>query len=251
MKGKKLQLFFMALSILFITDCEYSVDVAPDANEYASIVTEYDWMDGLNLQDVSKDIFKYVKYAFTDVKMVSWFYDDSDRIPAFSQFDPSYQYFPDIDERLRAYADEYDSDSLYWHLLSVDMFEPNQGGGALTYGRAADLDMGVNEPPTPVSERYSMIFTEDIINDLTEYGLEEDIPKALVFTVVHELGHQRAGLTHPNQYLQHHDPDFSCAMDPNVLITLSPKFCKVTNPDYYWQESNCLENIEGNYGTFE
>ena len=93
------------------------------------------------------------------------------------------------------------------------------------------------------------MWTQDIIDHYVAYNDEENIPAALVTTVVHELGHQRAGLTDADEYPQYHDFLFDCVMDAGSPITMSPKFCKEVDTDF-GQESSCLENLEANYGNF-
>jgi len=155
-----------------------------------------------------------------------------------------YDYFPDTEFELRQYAEDHDEDDYPWHLLSVNKYEENKNG-VFVYGRSANLNQGYHLPPTPAEERYSMVFTQDIIDDLTLWNETEKIPAALVTTAVHELGHQRAGLTCSNTWAHTEE----CVMSGESGVSMDPRFCR-TIEDTLWQTTHCLENIESNYGNF-
>ena len=136
-----------------------------------------------------------------------------------------------------------------WHLLSVDSFELNQGNVPIYHGVAS-----FDEPNVPISvvnDRYSMVFTQDILSDYTSTGDSAWIPGALVTTIIHELGHERAGLTDVWEYPNFHAMGVNCVMEYSISIDVnSPRFCNVMQENAHPnQVSHCLENIRSNYGT--
>lgn len=235
---------------LFIIGCDPAIP--PNSDEYASMVVEYDWMNNLDLRDTNLSsiagLFVHVEYAFDKVGIAHHFYNDNERIPNISDYDPGYTIFPDNDPILRAYANANGSDTLYWHLLSVDRFIPNQSGGAIEYGRANNMNQGENLPGTPFNDRYSMIFTQDIYDNFENTNDLSKIPDAFITTVVHELGHQRAGLTHVGEYPEYHENNF-CVMSRSSGLTTNPRFCDEISLDS-WQTSHCLMNFEKNYAVY-
>jgi len=241
----------LLLLFMIFFNCSWQIEPPPNAQDYASIVVEFDWMQGYDLEDFNYNktqfSFDYVYDAFDDVGLTFHIIGDPVRIPPYSEYDPSYPYFPETNDRLlRNYAKAYDCDSLSWHLLSVNSSTTYKINGIFIAGRSTNLNSGPNVPPTPANERYSMIFTQDII-DYNSNNPSIIVPY-LVTIVVHELGHQRAGLTDATAYSIYHDLNFNCVMHYFSPITLNPRFCKeITGAN---QVSSCKQNIEANYGNF-
>ena len=81
---KKLISWLNVIVIVILNNSCAPVETPPDADQYASLVAEYDWMENMNLKDYEKSLFNYVKSSFSDVGMQAWFYDDPNRIPTFN-----------------------------------------------------------------------------------------------------------------------------------------------------------------------
>lgn len=232
--------------LLLLTSCAPDV---PDATEYASLFFEYDYIAGWHINNISLDksgvdqATQYLIEAFHDVGLTTNIAHDDNDIP---QYDTLGTPFPDNEEALRNYAKSNDRGDFPWHLLSVDKYAPNQSGGGITHGRAADLNNGNHLPPSPPEERYSIIFTQDIVDSYSLSGDNAAIAAALITTAVHELGHQRAGLTDANAYPDYHGND--CLMHGGTPFSLTPKFCKTFDTNN--QTSTCLQIIKDNYGNF-
>ncbi len=105
--------------MFFILGC--NTEKPPDSNEFATLVSEYDWIEGLDLREVfglendNVGIFGYVDAAFIEVGMRTYFHRESNRIPTYKVYDENYDfdYFPNDDLSLRQYAATYDNNNLY------------------------------------------------------------------------------------------------------------------------------------------
>lgn len=242
--------------IILCFGCQFQLsEVPPDAQSYASMVIEYDWMDGYDLRNeaVGDEQFSFVNVSnsFEDVGMEFYQYPDEDELlESYATFDPGYPspYFPSNDVLLRDFAHQFDTDSLRWHLLAVDGYEdnPHPNDGTIN-ALGISTEYTPNTVPTPHYKRFSYIFVQDISDYFSGNYTYNRIP-GFITTVMHELGHQRAGLTHQQTYPQYHDASFACVMGYFSGVTSDPLFCKEITDQV--QESSCLTNLEDNYGNF-
>ena len=156
--------------------------------------------------------------------------------------------FPIDDASLRAYASDNNDINFSWHLYSLNRNIDNIDGILRTAG-IATLH-GENVPHDLAQERYSMVFMQDIqyyVNNMSNTG---PLVANLITAVVHELGHQRAGLTHNSgSTTKYHDGLSACVMAKNPSATHTPQFCiEITDPQN--QVSSCKQNIENNFQVY-
>lgn len=247
----KFKLLLVLASIISIS-CESALDIVVNAQTKASMKVEYDYMEFYDEDNNLFGIIQYVIDAFSDAGIKSEFYADTGNI--LPQYD-AWGYFPTDDKKLREYAKlHYDflSDGLNWHLLYVDLYEGNKNE-LTTLGIAANLNNGFNTPPTPVNERFSMLFWQDIKNNYPDSLLQ----RIGVFLTTHELGHQRAGLSDihgPDGQPQYHNmtdnngdsqADIPCVMSYFSPFTLEPVFCYDT-PDDLDNTNSCNDILQNN-----
>ncbi|MCH7573546.1 MAG: hypothetical protein IIA59_00300 [Candidatus Marinimicrobia bacterium] len=254
------RLFAAAISVLMFASCtqEY-IDLgnANDVNatDSASLVFEHDYISGnyinaaASIRSGVSSATDYVIAVFEDVGLaVRMVDDDTNILPKYTDANGVTGPFPNNDVELRTYALAHDNGKYPWHLLSVDKFELNGPGNDLIYGVATGLNNGIHLPPSPPEERYSMIFTYDITVDYQNANNEPGIAAALITTAVHELGHQRAGLTDAfNAPSLYHGG--GCVMVYATPETLTPRFCR-TIDDSSSQTTHCLQIFEANYDNF-
>lgn len=201
---------------------------------------EYDFMPGYDASDDDFDYFNLLHAAFVDIGYnPSWMRDDDHELPANGyNGDP----FPVDDRSLRSYSRTHfdhtaDFTLRRWHLLCVHQTAATDG----RLGQAAELNNGVNSPPSPVIERFSMIFLADIRDAYPSFSERYSVT---IRTTVHELGHQRAGLTHVQTSSEFHQsiaPNY-CVMD-NLGVFNTPRFC-VDFPSADGDDFNsCYDNL--------
>lgn len=253
---KKYILIFEIIIIYLLMSCAGVGGGPNDGSAKNTVKIEYDWMSGETFSAIAGyyDIPYYIKFAFSKVEISYWQIKEQYPVDSYKnwfleyfpqQTAPSVDIFPDDDSYLRLYAKYYDNENLDWHILTLDSFEDINA-----MGRSADLTNGVNISPTPIVQRYSMVFIENI----KDYYSEDDEVKATVTTAVHELGHQIGGLTHPTEsdYYQYHYSaegptaftDY-CVMAYGYPVTITPEFCNEMQ-EIYIQVSNCKQNLLNN-----
>ena len=126
-------------------------------------------------------------------------------------------------------------DSLEYYLASFKGWAPNKGKPDYQKVWGVTPASSPNIPPT---NKYSYLFIDDIPFEEQWETLTKE--RLVAFTLIHEFGHQRAGLTHPSEHGEYHDPNYDCVMtlgsnlsDPqtreDVLNTMG--FCWSTDPD--------------------
>jgi len=226
---------------------------------------EYDHMEGLDvwnghLDDSSrKEVLDIFKEVVLDLNMDP----DEQNLPDYVDQDGIPGPFPDDFEEILLYVNAHYNTTLgySWHLLAVDNYELNgptyQGNPGITITPPAS-----NQVRNIASERFSFIFVQDIDNYAANEGWSIEKTDSLKWEVIaHELGHQRAGLTHPldsegsqyhNQLMdldENYGEDAVCIMQSNAWGWLPGgeiRFCTQDYPyqdAYYQHNSTCLGNI--------
>ncbi|MGH7455919.1 MAG: hypothetical protein ACREAE_04390 [Nitrosopumilaceae archaeon] len=122
-----------------------------------------------------------------------------------------------------------------FHFLSVNYAESNSGALLAVPGISALLT-DFNQSQTPQEKRCTFLFWGDILAKLSSFPA--DIRRAAVASSTHELGHQRMGLTHLEEYPQYHNSGvdqfyYKCVMRGNISgidtsptdYQLNPVFC--------------------------
>lgn len=217
-------------------DGDFSEEVAYRVEHMFS--TEGDVASSFNKVDISTDFKKRTSLIPT--------YDDySSGVEEW--FPINYEL---LDEYHETYGTEIDS-NYYWFLYYVDGYELNHLGGIFNLnamGLASLMDRGINNSPS-VGKRYSFVFVEDI---LTAYeGFEDDQGLWILKTTIHELGHQRAGLTdndNPFFYEYHPIENRVCVMD-YYSPKDSLKFCDYIENEET-QETHCREVFSENVSVY-
>lgn len=163
---------------------------------------EYDYQDGYMLEDFSK-LFSMVRGAFeevgTDITICRdefWFSPDS-------EFFTPEGFLKSI--QLEQFFIAHKTMDLDYYLASAEGLDLNHPPGSLLYWGATRS----TPPNTPPNPKWSFVFVGDIPAE--EYGGSWTKRRHVTYTVIHELGHQRAGLTHPEDFDCYHNQDW-CIM---------------------------------------
>jgi len=243
---------FIITLLVLLSSCGFNAP--PDYQKFASMIVEVDWMPNYSLQDqeFANRLFSFKKVydVYDEVGIESQFQHDSEpenRLVSYNTFNPDYFYtgFSGVDRDLREYASHFDNEDFSWHLLCVDRLAANQFRDLPVLGATIFDENNPNHPIQTDTERGSFIFTQDIIDRYEDLNDTYGIISGLEFTTIHELGHQRAGLTDVAGHEQYHDMNTLCVM--GGTLTESPHFCKDTSGP---NVSSCLTNIKANYGVF-
>ena len=168
---------------------------------------EIGWMEGLydNVQGA-------FEFAGTDITICSiqgeppFFPDD----PQFFTADGFLRY-----ERLESFYYAHKSSGLVYYLASADGVDLNHPRGSLVYWGVTREYPSPNVPPNP---KWSFIFVGDIPEE--DYGDRLTKHRHVTYATIHELGHQRAGLTHPEEYDEYHHPTYPCIMHTHYNVTI-------------------------------
>ncbi len=141
---------------------------------------------------------------------------------------------------LEPFFSEHKTSSLIYYLASARGLFENQGAQYKIWGATKPYPQP-NVPPNP---KWSFIFVGDIPEE--HYGGRWTKHRHVTYATIHELGHQRAGLTHPGLYPQYHQATYPCIMDTNVTseVLNAMGFCWSSNPNspdncrYFLQQQN-------------
>ena len=180
---------------------------------------EFDRMPGYHVDGIYPDYIELLISAFMDIGFSPDFFGHE--IAQLPGFGPNG--FPFDEFELRNWARNHfdnitNAQQRRWHLLVVDYVEDMP----LTVGLAVSPNNGWNNVPTPIDERYSMVFYGTLLN----FYSGAELKNITIRTTVHELGHQRAGLTHVQKSSEFHQsiaPNY-CVMD-NLGVLNTPRFC--------------------------
>lgn len=140
-----------------------------------------------------------------------------------------YEYFTGTDPNY------FDSDSLFKSedpdflnsffqlrkTLAAEYFLGSLKGSVLNKTRTVKiwgLTASSGSPNVPPSTRWTFVFVRDVLSE-PDYGRK----RTLTYSVIHELGHQRAGLTHPEEHPEYHfpEPNVDCIMHSSVGLSES------------------------------
>ncbi|MDP3025716.1 MAG: hypothetical protein Q8O10_09310 [candidate division Zixibacteria bacterium] len=127
-------------------------------------------------------------------------YFDSDSLMKYEDFEHLNRFF----QSRKTLAAEY-------FLGSLKGSVQNKTRTAKVWGLTA-----AGSPNVPPSTRWSFVFVRDVLSE-PSYGRK----RTLTYAVVHELGHQRAGLTHPEEHPEYHfpEPNEDCIMHSSVGLS--------------------------------
>lgn len=190
---------------------------------------EYDYQDGYELDNFSglyDNVLGAFKVVGTDLAICR---DASFTIDSFFTISGLPYFFY-----------ENKSSMLVYYLVSSRSLQENQGPGWKRWG-VTNAYPSPNVPPDP---KWSFIFVGDIPDEY--YGARWTKHRHVTYATIHELGHQRAGLTHPGLYPQYHQSTYPCIMDTNLSSELldAMGFCWSSNPNspdncrYFLQQQN-------------
>jgi hypothetical protein len=194
----------------------------------AKMKVEYDYQDGYalddfeNLYETVHSAFEFVGTEITICEDASFTMDSLFTISGLSIF-----------------FNENKTSSLVYYLVSARGLKENQGPGWKYWGVT-----NASAPNVPPNPKWSYIFVGDIAEEY--YGGRWTKHRTVTYTTIHELGHQRAGLTHPGSFPQYHQATYPCIMDTNVTneVLNTMGFCWSSNPDssdncrYFLQQQN-------------
>jgi len=182
----------------------------PSQQGGAKMKVEYDYQEGYILDDYDNlyptvySAFEFVGTEITICEDASFSPDDttfftSDGLLRFARLDTFF------------YA--HKTSGLIYYLSSADGLDLNHAKGSLVYWGITKFTTP-NVPPNP---KWSFIFVGDIPEEY--YGGRWTKHRTVTYTTIHELGHQRAGLTHPEDYSQYHHPTYPCIMHTYQDVT--------------------------------
>lgn len=225
-KRKFLWCLMITTGCLFLTvHCTIRIpNIIPPPNVASlSMKTEYqNWLDADLLKDST--VAKAIRDAFKQAKTDISFFQSFVRIDTLTFVDDVLFY--------QAYRDSFKTDKTNatypYYLVSAQKLNVNAGGG---FGIKAGVSFvpGPNSPPFG-NQRWSFVFYKDILaNDALLPG---EFWRYLAQVTIHELGHQRSGLTHANLdevncsvAVVNHDDGGSgakCVMNFGACITDAP-----------------------------
>lgn len=190
-----------------------------------NMMVEYDYQEGHDLRKVYK-LEGNVKgaFEFVDTKITicpNEYFSDTDL-----------RFFNEdgliMVQELEAFFYEHKGSALVYYLVSVRGLDINEGlpSNARIWG--ATKGHAPNVPPNP---KWSFIFLGDIPDE--PYGNKYTNHRYVAATTIHELGHQRAGLTHPHEHHLFHKDDCIMSWDGFVTDDVLRKmsFCWGTDPN--------------------
>jgi hypothetical protein len=203
----------------------------------AKMKVEYDYQEGYILDDYD-NLYPTVYSAFEFVGTEITICRDTFFLP-----DDPYFFTPDgllMRERLEQFFSAHKSSGLVYYLASPRGLDVNQGAQYKVWGATRPYPQP-NVPPNP---KWSFIFVGDIPEEY--YGGRWTKHRHVTYVTIHELGHQRAGLTHPGSFPQYHQATYPCIMDTNVTSAMlnAMGFCWSSNPNspdncrYFLQQQN-------------
>jgi hypothetical protein len=223
------------LSFLLLSGCEIRTKEGPAAYQWQMKV-EHDYQMGYSVQHFYK-LEANVKGAFKAVGTELTLFPDS-----CFEFDSLLEL-----NELQSFFQRKKSTALEYYLMSADGLKENQGGGEKFWG--VTKWSFPNVPPSPA---WSFVFVGDI--DEEYYGGTYTKHRTVAYTTIHELGHQRAGLTDADEYGVYHKPTYGCAMythdyvlDPQLGVLNTMGFCWDNtygdNCKYFLQQVNSKKGV--------
>jgi hypothetical protein len=196
---------------------------------------EYDYQEGYELDEFD-NLYPTVQGAFEFVGTDIAICGDASFLPDDPEFFTEDGYFI-FDKRVDFFY-AHKTSGLVYYLASFDGLDINQEKGQLLYWGFTNAPPAPNVPPDP---KWSYIFVGDIPEEY--YGGGWTKHRRVTYATIHELGHQRAGLTHPEEHPQYHHPTYPCIMHTHYNVTnevLSTMgFCWDMTP-----EDNCKYFLE-------
>jgi hypothetical protein len=189
---------------------------------------EYDYQEGYELDDfegLKANVEGAFKFVGTEITICS---DEP--------------FAPDTlwRDELSGFFQSHKNSSLEYYLVSVVALGENQGVQYKIWG----YTNAYPQPNVPPNPKWSFIFVGDIPEEY--YGGRWTKHRNVTYATIHELGHQRAGLTHPGSFPQYHQTTYACIMDTNVTSAVlgNMGFCWSSNPNspdncrYFLQQQN-------------
>jgi len=236
-----LLLLMAALVLTTGVDCGETEDFCdPNDQGGPNMLVEYDYQEGYELDDFS-GLYDNVRGAFEfagtkTVICTDWSFvtDDS----AFFTEDGLLKF-----ARLDTFFHAHKTSDLIYYLASTRGLDLNKYVSPYERIWGGTKSSAPNTPPNP---KWSFIFVGDIPEEYT--GGRYTKHRLVTATTIHELGHQRAGLTHPHQYPDYHYRNYPCIMtwstyvSDTVLTTMG--FCWSSDPGspnncrYFLQQQN-------------
>ena len=216
MKEKFLMFVFimgMILCIMLWLNCDMKIKDEPASGPWQMKV-EYDYQEGYRLDDYD-NLYGNVEGAFEDAGTeITIFTIEGE--PPFLPDDTNF-FTPDglfRYERREDFFYTHKTSGLVYYLASFDGLDINQVKGQLLYWGFTNAPPAPNVPPDP---KWSYIFVGDIPDEY--YGGCWTKHRHVAYATIHEFGHQRAGLTHPEEHSQYHHPTYPCIMHTYYNVT--------------------------------
>jgi hypothetical protein len=212
MKQKIFALYFgigVIFSNMLLLNCSTEIEDGP--SDPWQMKVECDYQVGYALDDY-EGLYSNVKGAFNDAGTeVAIFAEGS-----FLADDP---YFFTPDGLLRfarrdTFFNAHKTSGLVYYLASFDGLDINQAKVQLLYWGITSAPPAPNVPPDP---KWSYIFVGDIPEEY--YGGRWTKHRHVTYATIHELGHQRTGLTHPEEHPEYHHPTYPCIMHTHYNVT--------------------------------
>jgi hypothetical protein len=229
-----LALLIIGLAVTLVVGCaeefpDKDQECDPSEQGGPKMKVEYDYQEGYRLDDYYS-LYDNVRGAFDFVGTEMTICRDA----SFETGD-----LFQLDE-LDGFFLTHKSSQLTYYLVSARALQENQGPGWKRWG-VTNAYPSPNVPPDP---KWSFIFVGDIPEEY--YGGHWTKHRHVTYATIHELGHQRAGLTHPGLYPQYHQSGYPCIMDTSVTSELlnAMGFCWSSNPNspdncrYFLQQQN-------------
>jgi hypothetical protein len=241
MKQKIFALYFgmgVIFSVILLLNCSTKIKDGPSGPWQMKV--ECDYQVGYALDDY-EGLYSNVKGAFDPAGTeVTIFVDGS-----FLADDPEF-FTPDgllMYAKLDSFFYAHKTSNLVYYLASPRGLDVNKGRPPYERIWGGTKPSAPNVPPNP---KWSFIFVGDIPEEY--YGGQWTKHRLVTATTIHELGHQRAGLTHPHEYPQYHYPNYPCIMTWSTYVTnevlTTMGFCWSSDPNspdncrYFLQQQN-------------
>lgn len=220
-----LVLLIVGLALTLGVSCPPKEDPCdPSQQGGPNMKVEYDYQDGYRLDDF-ENLYANVHGAFEFVGTEITICRDSSFLPD----DPTF-FTPEgllMIATLEPFFSAYKTSNLVYYLASARGLYENQGAQYKIWGATKPYPQP-NVPPNP---KWSFIFVGDIPQEYYEGRWTKH--RHATYATIHELGHQRAGLTHPGSYPQYHQATYPCIMDTNATTQVlnAMGFCWSSNPN--------------------
>jgi hypothetical protein len=209
--------FLILLTILTIfglgLKCKEDQVASNPCDDYKSnrMRVELDWQEGYyphnhGLQDVT------AAGSFSEAGTELAFCRDTSFTSADTTYFDAYGLFNE-DRRDRFFEAHKNMDwSLEYYLATFKGSQQNK----TRYPKFWGFTIAPSSPNSPPSPKWSYVFVGDITSE-PDYGKN----RTLTYAVIHELGHQRTGLTHPEEHPEYHfpEPNDDCIMHSSVGLS--------------------------------